>query len=75
MSTPDRARGVLAEAVSYAPEEIPADAAIGSFEPWDSLAHARLMIALETTLNRALTADEITSVLSLRDIELLLDAS
>jgi len=66
------AREVLAEAVNQAAAEVPDDASVETYDPWDSLAHARLMIGLEEKLDRQLTAMEIVSLMNLADIAELL---
>ncbi|MBK8085300.1 MAG: acyl carrier protein [Devosia sp.] len=42
---------------------------------WDSLAHMRLMLGIEAALGRSLTADEIASITSVRDVARLLDTA
>lgn len=39
-------RSILAEAWNVAPEEIPADAALGKYRPWDSLGHVGVLLSL-----------------------------
>jgi acyl carrier protein len=48
------------------------DAALGSLETWDSLAHMRLLLGIEEALQRELTADEAAGVMSLADVRRLL---
>ena len=50
----DEARRLLAAALHVAPAEIADDAAIGSVEAWDSIAHVNLIMALEERLGRTL---------------------
>lgn len=66
------AREVLAEAVNQAAAEVPDDASVETYDPWDSLAHARLMMGLEEKLGRQLTAMEIVGLMNLSDIAELL---
>jgi hypothetical protein len=47
MTAQEQARAILADAISIPPEAIPDDAAIGTVEQWDSLAHMRLLIGME----------------------------
>ena len=42
-----RARAMLADAIGAEPALVPQDARIGVFERWDSLAHLRLILAVE----------------------------
>jgi len=74
MSTNRDATLLLAEGLGLPPEAVPADARIGSVEQWDSLAHARILIALEAALGRTIDAEEILRVESLADIAALLAA-
>ena len=66
------AREVLAEAVNQAAAQVPDDASVETYDPWDSLAHARLMMGLEEKLGRQLTAMEIVGLMNLSDIAELL---
>ena len=47
---------------------------IGDVPQWDSLGHAKLMLAIEDEFEVALTADEISELQSVEDIEALLDS-
>jgi acyl carrier protein len=67
-----RSRELAAAAFGVPIDRVPPDAAIGSLEAWDSLAHLRLLLAVEKTLARELTPEEAASVLSLSDVERLL---
>ncbi len=67
-----RSRALAAAAIGVPVDLLPHDAAIGSLEAWDSLAHLRLLLAVEETIGRELTAEEVASVLSLADVERLL---
>lgn len=71
----DAARKLLGEMTRQEADAIPPDAAIGTFDPWDSLAHVRLFVALEEKLGRSLTSHEAVSIRSLKDVQLLLDAA
>lgn len=66
------ARALAAEAFGVPPEAVPAGAAIGEVEAWDSLAHLRLILAVETQLGRELTTEEAAAIVSLADVERLL---
>ena len=68
MSANGRARAVLAAALEIEPESIGEDASIGTLEAWDSLAHLRLVQALERELGRELPAEHIFAIGSLADI-------
>ena len=69
------ARRLLAEAVHAELAAVPEDARIGSFERWDSLAHLRLVLALEAEVGRELDAEEIVRIECLNDVRALLEAN
>ena len=70
----DLAKALLAQAFHVEPDSVAADVAIGGDERWDSLAHLRLMLALEDRLGRLLDPVEIEAVTSVADIARLLGA-
>jgi acyl carrier protein len=72
MTAQERARAILADAISIPPEAIPDDAAIGTVEQWDSLGHMRLLIGMEEALKRQLSTEEAANVISLADVARLL---
>jgi acyl carrier protein len=67
------ARGLLAEATGADVAAVPDDARIGNFERWDSLAHMRLILAVEHRIGRQLEPDEIVRIEALTDVALLLN--
>jgi len=75
MSEIGAARRLLAEAVHAELAAVPEDARIGSFERWDSLAHLRLMLALEAEVGRELDAEEVVRIECLDDVRALLEAN
>ena len=75
MSSLDRARVLLAEAFRVAPSEIPDDAHLGDLEQWDSLGHARLLLAIEEAIQRPLDPDEAVLADSLAAVGELLESS
>jgi acyl carrier protein len=72
MQLHSQAKALLAEAANVS--TVPDNARIGSFEPWDSLAHLRLILALEQHICRQLDPDEAIRIESLDDIARLLNA-
>ena len=64
---------LLAGALMMDEAAVPRDARLGRIEQWDSLAHARLLLALEEKLRRQLSTDEAVGIESLDDIARLLD--
>ena len=64
-----RARQLLAIALAVEPGGLADDAAIGRTEEWDSLAHMRLVAAIEGELGREISAETIVAQASLDDVE------
>ena len=68
MSPADRARKLLAEALEVDPAQLPADASVTTMQEWDSLAHLRLIEAIERELSGELPPELIVSIGSLDDV-------
>lgn len=68
------ARQILADALQVSQSDLGDAPAIGQIKSWDSLAHMRLVLALETHRDRPLDAMEIVSIGTLDDIAALLRA-
>lgn len=64
---------LLAEALHLEPGDVEANSAIGVAPGWDSLAHTRLVLALEAHLGRDLAPDEVVAIGSLADVVALLE--
>ena len=62
------ARALLADALGLPENDLPAEARIGSLEQWDSLAHARILLALEEHIGKMLDTEEAAGIESLSDI-------
>jgi acyl carrier protein len=75
MSQSQHAKQLLADAAHCDLAAIPDDVRIGRFERWDSLAHLRLVLAIEERIGRQLDADESVRIESLADIALLLTSA
>jgi acyl carrier protein len=69
----DRAKALLATALEIDPAMLPSDASITTLEAWDSLAHLRLVQALEQELGRELPAEHIFGIASLDDVAAVLE--
>lgn len=67
-----RAATLLAEALMLEPDEIGPETSLAETEAWDSLAHMRLILALEAVLERPLEAEEIVGIEAAGDVEALL---
>jgi acyl carrier protein len=72
MTKTDHAIALMAAALDCSPSEIPEDAAIGSFDAWDSLAHLRLILSIERFLGRELDPASAVAVVDLPSIRTLL---
>jgi len=72
MSALGEAKALLAQALG-APADIGDDASIANTPAWDSLAHVRLMLAIEQRLGRALASDEAARIESVGDVAALLE--
>lgn len=69
-----RARTLLADATGVEAAAVPETARIGRFEPWDSLAHMRLILAIEEQIGRMLDPDETIRIDCLDDVARFLNA-
>ena len=67
------ARQLLATALEMVPAEIEDDAAIGRLNNWDSLAHMRLIMALEEHMGIQLAPDVVVAINDLSDIASILE--
>ena len=68
------ARTLLADAIGVETAAVPEDAGLGTFERWDSLAHMRLILALEQRIGRLLDPDEAVAIDCLADVARLLNS-
>jgi acyl carrier protein len=68
----EKARAMIAEAAGRSYESIPETAAVGNFPAWDSLAHMRLVLALEERLERQLSSEEVIGIQAAEDVAKLL---
>ena len=67
------AKQLLAEATGADAAAVPDGARIGGFARWDSLAHLRLILALEEKIGRQLDPDEAVRIESLQDVAAFLE--
>ena len=68
-----KGRQLLAAALRVPDHAIADDAGIATLEAWDSLAHVRIMAALEEAIGRQLASEEIVMISRLSDIVAALD--
>jgi acyl carrier protein len=73
MSAAATARRLLAEALALAEGDLPPNPRIGEIEQWDSLAHTRILVALEERLGKPLDPEDAVTIESLDDIARLLE--
>ncbi|MGB7204392.1 MAG: acyl carrier protein [Anderseniella sp.] len=69
MSKAEKAREILAGALNVPVADVGPETMIGVTEQWDSLAHMRLMLALEEALGRQLDMDAAVMIGTLADVE------
>lgn len=68
MSAMTSARRLLADALAIGEGDLPANPRIGAIEQWDSLAHTRILLALEERIGKPLDPEEAVAIESLDDI-------
>ncbi|MEO8559321.1 MAG: acyl carrier protein [Rhodospirillales bacterium] len=69
----DAARHLLAEALEIDAGAMADNVAMENFEPWTSVAHLRLILALEEKLGAELAPDDALAIQSLADVARLLE--
>ncbi|MEW9920921.1 acyl carrier protein [Marimonas sp. MJW-29] len=72
MTETTKAKQLLADALGLAPSEIGQDTSFESCNSWDSLAHFRVVAAIEEILGRQLSPTEIFEMADFASIETLL---
>jgi len=68
VSAVERARRLLAAALAVDPATLPDDASLATEPSWDSLAHVRIMLAIEAERGAQLPAEEAVRIGALADI-------
>lgn len=66
---------LIAEALNLSRESVKPETSLMTSPEWDSLAHFRIVLALEERLGRALDPLEITTLADLASVERILDIS
>jgi acyl carrier protein len=56
------ARGIIADVLGCHPQDVAAEARVGSLPQWDSIAHLSIVMTFEERLGRQLTSEEIVSL-------------
>jgi len=67
------ARQLLAEVFDLELADIPDDASIRTFDAWDSVAHVRIILAIEERTGQPLSSESIAMLASIDDIATLID--
>ncbi|MHA1544638.1 MAG: acyl carrier protein [Alphaproteobacteria bacterium] len=62
------AKILLAKATERTPDEVPSDAAVDTWDGWDSLSHMRLILAMESHLGRELPPEAVVEIACVDDI-------
>lgn len=75
MSNAQKARALLAKALNLPEQDVDGSTMIGATQQWDSLAHMRLMLALEETLGSELDMEAVVNIANLSDVEVMLASS
>ena len=76
MDAINNARSLLADILGVSLATITAESTIDDIERWDSIAHLRVVLALEEKIGRQVTSEETTALFSVRQIaELLTELS
>ncbi len=70
-----RARALLGEALAVDPAALPDDASLATVRAWDSLAHLRVILAIEAARGRPLGVDEALAITALADVARALDGA
>ena len=68
MSATTAARRLLAEALAIEENALPENPRIGAIDQWDSLAHMRVLLAIEERIGKPLDAEVAVTIESLSDI-------
>lgn len=66
------AKSIIANSLGVPEASIPDDASLDDFELWDSLGHLRIITELESYIGRDLETEEILSINSIEDIEIII---
>lgn len=64
---------ILAGALLIAPAEVTPDLSLGGHAAWDSLAHMRLIFAIEKHLEQPLGPEAILSITTAQEVQALID--
>ena len=68
----DRARKILADALEMTADDVDGEASIETLDCWTSLAHMRLILALEEELGKELDPTAIVEIANINDVAAIL---
>ncbi len=68
----ESARDLVAEAMERPVDTVPADGGMDTLPAWDSLAHVRIILAIEDRTGRPLDTETITGLRSVADVAMAL---
>ena len=64
---------LIAEALGV--DDVPDAAAAGTWQPWDSLGHMRIVLALEAKIDRVLSPDELVKLWDVTQVTQIIEAA
>lgn len=64
----DIGKKILAAGLELPESSIPENASLETMDAWDSLAHMRIVLAVEAEIGRPVTTEEILQLMSLADV-------
>ena len=62
------ARSLVAEATERELDEVPEDAGVRTWDPWNSLAHMRLILLMEQNLGKDLPPQAVVGITTIDDV-------
>jgi len=67
------ARSIISMSLEVSIEDVPENASMDTFAPWDSLGHLRIVAQIEEHLNRSLEIEEVLGVIDCATISNLIE--
>ena len=62
------ARSLVADATEVGPDEVPEDAGVRTWDPWNSLAHMRLILLIEQHMGKELPPEAVVGITTIGDV-------
>lgn len=63
-----KVKSILAPIFDVNAVDIPDDISLGNYHRWDSLNHVRIILHIETLLNRSLETEDMLKIVNLKEI-------